>query len=122
MHPRTLQAVQSYKINTHNLKIIPPLGYLDMTSLVSNAKQVVTDSGGLPKEAYFHRVPCITIGDYTPWPETVSAGWNRLWTDQNYKTPRSEITDYGDGNASKKIVDIIDQFFNLSYREELKKP
>lgn len=112
MHPRTRQAIQSYQIYTHDLKIISPLGYLDMTSLVSNAKQVITDSGGLPKEAYFHKVPCITIGDYTPWPETITAGWNRLWTEQNYKAPRSEIADYGDGNAARKIAEIIEKFLN----------
>ena len=112
IHPRTRQAIKSFGINTHDLKIIPPLGYLDMTQLVSNAKQVITDSGGLPKEAYFYKVPCITVGNHTPWPETITSGWNRLWTNPFYNSPRLEIADYGDGNASKKIVEAIEDFFN----------
>jgi UDP-GlcNAc3NAcA epimerase len=112
IHPRTSHAINTFGINTAGLNIISPLGYLDMTWLVSNARQVITDSGGLPKEAYFHKVPCITIGEYTPWPETVSAGWNRLWTQTDYQHPRSDISDYGDGNASKKIVSILNNFLN----------
>lgn len=110
MHPRTRQAIQSYDLNLDNLVVIDPLGYLDMTWLTANAAQVITDSGGLPKEAYFHQVPCITIGDYTPWPETIAAGWNRLWSEDTYVTPRSPIEDYGDGNAAQKIVGILNDF------------
>ena len=110
IHPRTRQIVQSYELNLDPLKVIEPLGYLDMTWLVANAAQVITDSGGLPKEAYFHSVPCITIGNYTPWPETIAAGWNRLWTDEQYHSPQVPIVDYGKGDASKKIVEILNDF------------
>lgn len=107
MHPRTVKGVEAYGINTDGLTIIPPLGYIDMTWLVANAKLVITDSGGLPKEAYFHKVPCITIGEYSPWPETIEAGWNRLWSEQNYISPRRDVPDYGEGNSAQKIVEIL---------------
>lgn len=111
MHPRTSKAVEAYGISTDGLKVIPPLGYIDITWLVANSKQVITDSGGLPKEAYFHQVPCITIGEYSPWPETIEAGWNRLWTESEYSSPRKDVTDYGDGKAAQKIVEILKKYF-----------
>lgn len=111
IHPRTAQVIKSFGLNIEGLKVIPPLGYIDMTWLVSNAKQVITDSGGLPKEAYFHKVPCITVGEYSPWPETIAAGWNRLWTEEAYMPPRKDIADYGDGTASRKIVEVLKGFF-----------
>ncbi len=107
MHPRTRKACEDHKIDLGPIKVIDPLGYLDMTWLVANAHEVITDSGGLPKEAYFHGVPCTTIGNYTPWPETVERGWNRLWTEGEWKEPRQKISDYGDGRASEIIVSHI---------------
>ena len=61
-----------------NLKIIEPLGYLEMIYLLINAKLVITDSGGLTKESFWSSVPCITLMDFTTWPETVDLGWNIL--------------------------------------------
>ena len=78
-----------------------------MHRLMAGAFIVLTDSGGVQKEAYFHRVPCVTLRDETEWVETVEAGWNRLWTVQDYK-PRRDIPDYGDGKAGEKIVRIIE--------------
>ena len=65
-----------------------------------------TDSGGLQKEAYFHRVPCVTLRSETEWVETIAAGWNRLWRGPDYAA-RREITDYGDGHAAVKAVEIM---------------
>ncbi len=79
---------------------------LDTASYVSDAALVITDSGGLQKEAYFHRVPCVTLRDETEWTETITAGWNRLWTDE-YVEPRSDITEYGTGHAAEAIAGII---------------
>jgi UDP-GlcNAc3NAcA epimerase len=77
-----------------------------MTRLVRNAAAVFTDSGGLQKEAYFHRVPCVTLRDETEWVETIDAGWNRLWTVPDYR-PRCDIEDYGQGNSAQLVAEII---------------
>ena len=81
LHPRTRQAAARFGIDLSALTIIDPVGYLDMTALLANCRHVLTDSGGLQKEAYFHRKPCVTLRDATEWVETVESGWNRLWQD-----------------------------------------
>lgn len=106
LHPRTRAAAKSAGIDFGQLTVIEPLGYLDMSQLVFHARGVFTDSGGLQKEAYFHRVPCVTLRNETEWVETIDNGWNRLWTEKNYK-PRHEIPEYGDGHAAEKIVGVI---------------
>ena len=79
LHPRTRQAALAMGVDLDGLKVIDPVGYLDMAKLLHNALEVYTDSGGVQKEAYFHRVPCITLRDETEWTETITHGWNRLW-------------------------------------------
>lgn len=107
IHPRTRQALERANIPVDPIRVIDPLGYLDMTRLVRAALAVYTDSGGLQKEAYFHRVPCITLRSVTEWVETVEAGWNRLWRGPDFATPRREIDEYGDGHAASRMVAII---------------
>ncbi len=108
VHPRTVAAMAKVGIDPHRtgIRVIAPVGYLDMCKLLHHAAIVLTDSGGVQKEAYFHRVPCITLRDETEWVETVDHGWNRLWAVPDYK-PRREITDYGNGNARDEILDIL---------------
>lgn len=112
VHPRTRQALASYTIATDGVRLVDPLGYFDMHALVAGARQVLTDSGGLQKEAYFHRVPCVTLRDETEWGETIAAGWNRLWTQADYVTPRRAITEYGDGDAAAQMVKLIRRFLD----------
>ncbi len=103
VHPRTRRLIASRKRTSAGLTLIDPVGYLDMACLLSHAAAVFTDSGGLQKEAYFHRIPCVTLRDETEWVETVEAGWNRLWTNSDY-APRRDIPDYGDGRSAKIIA------------------
>ena len=106
MHPRARNAVASFGIETSGIKVIEPVGYLDMMALLDGCTRVLTDSGGLQKEAYFFRKPCVTLRDATEWVETIEAGWNRLWAGPDY-APRRTIEIYGDGNAAVKIADIL---------------
>jgi UDP-GlcNAc3NAcA epimerase len=103
LHPRTRQAAQRFGIALDGLAVCPPVGYFDMARLLQGAAVVLTDSGGVQKEAYFHRVPCVTLRDETEWIETVESGWNRLWAVADYR-PRREIDEYGDGRAGEAVV------------------
>jgi len=107
VHPRTRQAFARFGIEPAGVRLIEPVGYIDMHRLLAGAALVMTDSGGLQKEAYFHRVPCLTLRDETEWVETIEAGWNRLWTSDAYR-PQREIDAYGDGMAGAEIAAIIE--------------
>ncbi len=108
LHPRTRRALDAagFDFAGGDIKIIDPLGYLDMCRLLHSAEIVLTDSGGLQKEAYFHRVPCVTLRTETEWVETINCGWNRLWTTKRYR-PRRSIREYGNGNAAQRILNIL---------------
>jgi UDP-GlcNAc3NAcA epimerase len=106
VHPRTRKLMAARGISPEGVRLIDPIGYLDMALLVNNAARVYTDSGGLQKEAYFHRVPCVTLRDETEWVETIEAGWNRLWTVPDHG-PRRDIPDYGDGRSADLIAGIV---------------
>jgi UDP-GlcNAc3NAcA epimerase len=106
LHPRTEQAARRLGIDFAGLTVTAPVGYLDMTKLLSSASEVYTDSGGLQKEAYFHRVPCTTLRDETEWTETVTHGWNRLWKGPPYNE-RREIDEYGEGRAAFRIAELL---------------
>ncbi len=106
LHPRTRQAASHFGIDVSGLRVIEPVGYLDMTALLTGCHRVLTDSGGLQKEAYFHRKPCVTLRDATEWVETIETGWNRLWHGPDY-TPRRDNHAYGDGHAAERIVEVL---------------
>ncbi|MCL4104672.1 UNVERIFIED_CONTAM: hypothetical protein GTU68_004626 [Idotea baltica] len=120
LHPRTRKQLEVFDVSTEGIKLIDPVGFLEMTTLVSNASLVVTDSGGLQKEAYFHGVRCCTLRTETEWTELVDAGCNTLtpsWEpDQIFaffsesleKAFPSDIAPlYGKGDASEKIADLL---------------
>jgi UDP-N-acetylglucosamine 2-epimerase len=119
LHPRTIKELNRNSIDiksSNGFIITKPKGYLDFLKLLINAKKVVTDSGGVQKEAYLLKIPCITIYNSTSWVETVKDGWNILVEPEEKKivnainnfNPKGKQGNYfGDGNASKKIVKLI---------------
>lgn len=110
IHPRTAAAAERFGISLDGFAFGPPVGYFAMARLLQRADAVFTDSGGLQKEAYFHRVPCVTLRDVTEWTETVAAGWNRLWVQPAYATPRRDIDEYGTGDTGRRITEILRSF------------
>lgn len=118
LHPRTLTALVRIggKGLSQAVQVISPVGYLEMTWLLANCQLVITDSGGLQKEAYFHHKPCLTLREETEWVELVEAGWNKLmspfeWNSSKIKTINFNANKkenlYGFGNAAKKIMEIL---------------
>ncbi len=121
VHPRTAQVIRNMGLQiSPNIHLIPPLGYLDMLSLEMRAELILTDSGGVQKEAYFLQKPCITLRDQTEWIETVEDGWNKLggtlpesiWAAyQAFKQapPAKQKKHYGEGDAARKIAEVLMQ-------------
>lgn len=132
MHPRTEKALKTFNLNIakNNIHCIEPQGYLEMMQLVQNASAVATDSGGLQKEAFYFKKPCISLRTETEWVELIDAGWNfvlgqegfqeevqektfekmKKFLDTDFSTkPHSEV--YGSGDAANKIGKILNQWF-----------
>lgn len=105
VHPRIKSLIQEFS-EKHNFSFLDPLSYFETQYLLGKASYVLTDSGGLQKEAYFHHVPCITLRSETEWVETIDSGWNKLWKKDNYNS-RKIITEYGVGDCSSKIVEVL---------------
>jgi UDP-GlcNAc3NAcA epimerase len=117
LHPRTAGAIESMGLRlAGHVHPRPPAGYLDFAALASQARVVLTDSGGVQKEAYWYEVPCVTLRENTEWVETVEAGWNHLvGTDPDAIVAASREASpgpehpslYGDGHAADLIADVI---------------
>jgi len=121
-HPRTVKFLQNYSLldrltSTGHIILTMPLSYLDMLNLLAHARLVLTDSGGVQKEAYLLRVPCVTLRESTEWVETVEDGWNLLVGTEpaaisqavRQFVPRDEQQSlFGAGDASRKIREILD--------------
>ena len=117
VHPRTRKLLETTKYHpAKNVKLIDPLGYFEIITLEKNAQMILTDSGGIQKEAYWLKVPCITLRDETEWVETVESGWNVvvgankeniIETANSYKVPEEYPALYGDGNTSLYCVNKI---------------
>jgi UDP-GlcNAc3NAcA epimerase len=117
VHPRTRALLDAEpSLRPSNVVLLPPAGYLDFAALASQARVIATDSGGLQKEAYWYRVPCVTLRDTTEWVETLETGWNVLVGTEPARIaaaladpPRAdEHPDlYGDGHAAERIVELL---------------
>jgi UDP-N-acetylglucosamine 2-epimerase len=117
MHPRTQKTLKQPDITVpENVNIIDPVGYLDMLQLEEHADCILTDSGGVQKEAYLLGVRCVTLREETEWVETIESGWNQLVgadTDaiitavETWRPAGERPSYFGDGNASEKIVELL---------------
>ncbi len=120
VHPRTRKFLNEYGLSfSDNVKLIPPVGYLEMILLEKHSSFILTDSGGVQKEAFFYRVPCITMREETEWTETVELGWNRItgadsgkitaaFADFAENRPaKTSARPYGNGDAASKITEVI---------------
>lgn len=120
VHPRTRANLARMNVQAPtNVQLVEPLGYLDMLAAVKGASGVMTDSGGLQKEAYYLQVPCITLRETTEWVETVDSGWNVLTGPdtaaivaavRKFETrPASHPELFGDGHAAERIVSHLEK-------------
>jgi len=120
-HPRTRKMIRQQgwedRLTNGALRLLDPVGHQDMLCLARHARLVLTDSGGLQKEAYFLGTPCLTLREETEWVETVRVGWNRLvGLDpqqvleglHSFKPPQDRPTLYGDGHAAERIAEVLE--------------
>jgi UDP-N-acetylglucosamine 2-epimerase (non-hydrolysing) len=124
LHPRTEASLKEYGLweyANENIKLVEPLEYLDFVCLMDTAERIVTDSGGIQKEAFFLDTFCVTMRDETEWTETVDAGWNTLVgadrdtisaaLDRDWERPVEKPEPYGDGNASREVRLAIEEHY-----------
>ena len=119
LHPRTRKMMKSCRLFSafRGVRLIEPVSYLDMLALEKNARAILTDSGGVQKEAYWLKVPCVTLRNETEWVETVESGWNRLAGTETRRIVREAKRIgmrrpyrkglFGDGRAGEKIVQAL---------------
>jgi len=114
-HPRTRAALDGIPLGP-NVRLVAPLGYLELAALTSQARVILTDSGGLQKEAYWYGVPCVTMRPSTEWVDTVEAGANVLVDDDPgliaeaaaaARMPAERPPLYGDGHASERVAEAL---------------
>ncbi len=123
IHPRTRKMIMEYKLNmAPNVVLLDPQGYFDFLVLQKNASRILTDSGGIQKEAYLLKIPCITLRPETEWVETVKAGWNivigndaeGLVNTVRYFNPGgSQPAIFGNYSVAEKMVGKIGEFLGL---------
>jgi UDP-GlcNAc3NAcA epimerase len=127
VHPRTMKMLkQQNLVFGGHVKMIEPVGYLEMLAYEAACSAVLTDSGGVQKEAFFFHKPCITLRDATEWVELVQAGWNILtgadrekivYAVRNLSIPSIYSNSYGDGHCAEKIIKLL-----ISYTEDYNGP
>ena len=122
VHPRNRAAAECLRdrLSLRNVQLLAPLGYVESVALVAGAQRVVTDSGGVQREAFFAGVPCVTVFDYAVWPETMVGGCNVLARPDTADIATKLLTNpvwptaenpFGDGHACEKIVSLIGSHF-----------
>lgn len=116
VHPRTRKLLSQGNYDTHNITLLDPVGYLEMVWLLGNCHLVVTDSGGLQKEAYFFGKPCVTTRNETEWVELVESGWNLLVAPTSldnlrvaikatiFTKDRKALQSFGDGDSARSLT------------------
>jgi UDP-N-acetylglucosamine 2-epimerase len=116
LHPRTRKRIAECGLEPKEVQILQPVSYLEMLLLEKYAKIILTDSGGVQKEAFFFQVPCVTLREETEWVETVESGWNVLvGCDRQHileavrtmRPPSGSAAPYGDGQAAERIVELV---------------
>lgn len=122
LHPSTENQIEKFKLTKYlkNMEVIKPVGYIDMSTLEKFSKVIITDSGGVQKEAYFHKVPCVTIRKETEWIELIKSGWNKLANPENIESIQNafntqlkfnlnnkKVNYYGNGDSAQKILEFI---------------
>jgi UDP-GlcNAc3NAcA epimerase len=126
IHPRARMAIHKYQIDTGSIILTPPVSYVKMATLIKNSVEVYTDSGGVQREAFFHHIPCTTLRYVSEWPETIVAGWNRLWSDRDKEhvplEKRERVSGFGQGNAASKIVLSLIEYASLNHENAKYKP
>ncbi len=115
LHPRTRNLVQQHGLSfPANVRTVDPVGYFDMLILEKNARRIMTDSGGVQKEAFFMQTPCITLRPETEWVETVESGWNILMKDFSGSRDDAERRDpadfFGDGNSAEYHIRVLREY------------
>ena len=122
VHPRTSASMAAAGLDPGPVLTVPPLPYRETLALMSEARVVLTDSGGIQKEALWLSVPCVTLRDETEWPETVAAGWNRLVGCDPALIAEAALAEapqgpppalYGEGDAGLRIAEAIAEWFHL---------
>ena len=116
LHPRTRNKISDFNLSHNSLQLIDPVSYLDMLVLEKQAKIILTDSGGVQKEAYWFKVPCVTLRNETEWLETVESGWNVIVGSESMSIIKAveqaqsgsiHQNAYGDGLAAERIVHLL---------------
>jgi UDP-N-acetylglucosamine 2-epimerase (non-hydrolysing) len=120
VHPRTRKMIDSSGLNADGIRFCPPLGYLDFMQLLSEARLVLTDSGGIQEETTILRVPCLTLRENTERPATIEQGTNKLvgvepsrilecvWEELDHPLSHGRVPDLWDGKASERILDVLE--------------
>jgi UDP-GlcNAc3NAcA epimerase len=135
VHPRTQKILSQsgFASELGPVRITDPVGYLDMVMLEKNARVILTDSGGVQKEAFFYQVPCVTFRDETEWLELIELGWNRLAPPISVSsqiqqietalrgTPGNGHRPYGNGDAARGVAELTEAIFSQPQRREIRK-